>query len=236
VLVFNGIGQLNPIPLESVEYRLYGPEYSDILSSGSTVTFFNFFTTSCSTLGLTLDTTNATDYNITFTMSSDELLIDVMDKMAASLVHGFYIDTDSSTLYLLDLLKDDGTTLTFNEHDHLISTEYSGPTPIALFQNADETLAGAYSHGTNYTVRGGYQTNTTYMQAQLARAKTILDKHEIVVTIPIEDNTIKYGQKITWTDTTRINDLTVTMWAREMNYMLSDDEERLVIKGEGAIT
>ncbi len=232
VVILEGTGQLKELALTNVPYDIYSPSFSDTISAGDTDTFFNYFSAAAATLGLTLNTDLATDADITFTLSRDKLLIKVLDEMTEGLNHAFHIT--SNTLFLIDLLKDDGTSTNIDEFD-IIASDYSAPIPYSLFKNGDETLDGDFPYGKEFSVSPSYQTTPADMQIQLSRTKEILDKYFITLRVPFDAYSIEYGNKLTWTDTSRIQPINVTMWAREFNYAIDAGEEILVIQGEGEI-
>jgi len=232
--IVDATGQLASISEEEIEYDLYKDEYDYEVSSGYTGTLIGYFTWACdsSRLNLTLDSSKATDYNVGFTFSDARQVLDVMDSVANDTNHGFYIE--NSTLYLIDLANTNNT-VDLTEYEFVKAT-YSGPVPYSVLKSGDTSITGTYPHGDELSVNYMFSTNTSYITAQLTRLKTIMDKYWITIEMPIEFNTIKYGDKVTWTDTNIYESISIEMWAREFNYTFDEGTEKVVIRGEGNIT
>jgi hypothetical protein len=236
--IIDATGVLAGIGLTTVEYDVYGPDdYDTTTDAGTTAsndTLVDYFTWACHAdrLNLTLDSTKANDYDISFTLSSDKQIIDVLDQLAYDCNHAFYID--GSTLYLLDLTENNGTSA-LTEFD-FIEAVYEAPVPYSLFKGGDFSVAGTYPQGKEYSISHFFHSTQANVEAQLTRTKTLLDKWWITVKMPIGENDIAYGERLTWTDESRYLDLDISMNAREFSYQLDAGRELLVIEGEGTVT
>lgn len=128
--VFEGTAYLQNINRDGISYQLHGNNYTnevtDYLYSG---TLNAVFTTACSTLGLTLNTAyaRATSPTVYWQTSGTTKLIDNLSAIAESFSHRFYIQ--AGTLYLVDTLLDNGTTLALTEFD-VFPSSYTRPSPL----------------------------------------------------------------------------------------------------------
>ena len=130
VMLFDGTAYLSTIERENVSYSLYGnditTEVADYLYSG---TLNSVFTAACTALGLTLNTDYAriTSPTIYWQTSGTTKLIDNLSTIAESFSHRFYIQ--SGVLYLVDVLRDNGATLSLTEFD-IFPSSYTMPDPL----------------------------------------------------------------------------------------------------------
>lgn len=128
--VFEGTAYLQNINRDGISYQLHGNNYTnevtDYLYSG---TLNAVFTTACSALGLTLNTTyaRATSPTVYWQTSGTTKLIDNLSTIAESFSHRFYIQ--AGTLYLVDTLLDNGSALALTEFD-VFPSSYRRPAPL----------------------------------------------------------------------------------------------------------
>lgn len=219
-------------------YDLAPPEYSDVESSGaiSSSTLFDYFTTCCGAgrLNRTLNTTNATNCNISVTLSSDRDTIAVLHDLAESVNHTFY--DDGSTIYLLDALKDSGVSHAFDAGYGCTKGYpiHESPDIYSRFIGGAYSVAGSYANGDEFTRSFLHHTAQTDIEAQLTRAKTVLDKKWITAMFPLQNAvSVKFGDEIVITD--QENNETLTFIARNFNYSIAD-LQTIVIEGEGTVT
>ena len=235
VLIAESVGQLSDILPYGASYELYGDDYSDEVSSGATTALLTYFGNACTTLGLALDSSLATDYDVIFTLADSRLLIDVLDEMAEYCCHGFYIH--DGTMYLIDMAQDNGTVELDSRFDFFDDeVSYEAATPYSIYKGGAYAVTGTYPHGSEYTQSTLYHTGQAYIEAQLTRKKTLLDKWWITFNLPIGTNDISYGQKISFDDYSKYIPLRVDMWAREFNYTLETSMEKMTISGEGVVS
>lgn len=234
----NGTGILssqNGLSRTILEYDIYGPAYPQTTKTGYTGTLVGYFTWACAAgqLNLTLDASKATDCNVDFTFSDTRNIIDVLNNLAYDCNHLFYIE--NGTLTLIDMVIDNNV-ITLTEFD-FINAEYSGPsTPYALYKDGTNVLTGPYP-SSRHTFKASYFFSKTDadMLAQLTRTQAILDKMQISLKLPVGNNSIKFGDKLTFTDESRFRSFDVTMWARSFAYTIDNEEEVMTITGEGSI-
>jgi len=133
--LFEGTAYQKSIGRDSIKYDLYGPEsYATTVVDGVYDGTLNaVFTTACSTLGLTLNTTyaRATSPAVKYTATGEQKIIDNLSEIAAFFTHRFYIQ--SGTLYLIDCLLDNGSVLALTEFD-IFPSNYTTGNPYKKFQ------------------------------------------------------------------------------------------------------
>lgn len=233
--IASAAGQITEINATRANYDLYGPVLNHVTTPATfSGTLFNYFTTACgpSLLNLTLNTSKATDYNLSFTTTSDRQLIDLLDNIASDVNHGFYID--GTTLYLIDLAKDNSS-YTLTEFD-FIEAGYSGPVPYSIFKHSTFTVTGTYPNGTENSQSYIFHTVEADVKAQLTRLKTISDKWTLSLTLPLGDVFFKYGDKISWLDESKFGPINAVMNVREIGYSITDKKEVVSLKGEGTVS
>lgn len=152
-IIFNGTAHLSEISKDGVKYSLHGQSYALELSNTTWIddTLENVFTTYCggSYLNLTLNTTyaRASSPRVHKKVESGIVIIDMLSEFAESTNHLFYIK--GSTLYLVDMLLDNGTDITVDEFD-FFPVVYSNLQPIRRYHSKEireYTLAGTYGYG-----------------------------------------------------------------------------------------
>ena len=239
VEIWSGYAHRSRIGRESISYRMYGGGYADtIVSTALSNTLVQEFTTYCgaSHLNLTLDSTAARSPSPSISRassSSDEPTIDVLSEIAAATNHCFYIN--DGTLYLIDMLADNGTS-TLTEFDFL-PVEYEDPPPYPLFRSGAYSVTGSYDYGTVQDLGTEDDVGTSDVEDQLADSRTILERPTIRITRPIKaENIPTFGEKISFADdSTPPGSNSISGWLRVRNLRFSGDGEFLVIEGEGAI-
>ena len=240
VLLAETTGQLTGINRTSATYNLFGEEYATTTDTGSAGgtndSLVDYFTWAVdpTRLNLTLDSSLATDYAMDFTLTNERPIIDILDELADFHCHGFYIE--DGTLYLIDMEQNNGTKILEGRYDFFTDeVGYQAPKPYSIFKGGEFSVTGAYPNGDEFTQSKVYSTAQAEVEAQLTRKKTLLDKWWITFNLPIGDNTIDYGQKITFSDISKFIELDVVMWARDFYYTLDSGMEKLTIAGEGTI-
>lgn len=154
VTIFTGTAHRAEINREGIKYELHGPSYSSALTAKTWIdgTLNSVFTTYCgaSYLNLTFNSTyeRATSPAVYGVFDSDTTVIEMLSALAEATNHLFYIS--GSTLYLVDMLLDNGTAVDVDEFD-FFPVEYSDTQPFKLFQtegvNRTYRLAGTYAYG-----------------------------------------------------------------------------------------
>lgn len=231
-----------------------------ISGTGEDTTLKDIFEWACQSSILNLSFVHTYDRsispNINYWLSSQELIIDFLSNIASSNTHLFYIK--SSTLYLVDLLLDNGSR-TITEWDYF-KAPYSYPAPTSKITATWQMReAGSWSDPTNTEPAAVYvkeiekthsvESSYTYGEDQTVDPYTdvrddidilidnILDiRHRLRsdITIPLQGNLPVPGEKITWTDESFFDDLTLWIRARDITYDF--DNEEITISGEGGVS
>lgn len=153
VEIFTGRAHRTAITRESVKYDLFGKSYSNAITATTWIddTLSAVFTTYCgaSYLNLTLNTdyARATSPSVYREIEADTLIIDMLSDFAEATHHLFYIS--GTTLYLVDMLLDNGTDLEVDEFD-FFPVEYSDAQPYRRFMTEavrKYSLASSYGYG-----------------------------------------------------------------------------------------
>ncbi|MDX9833007.1 MAG: hypothetical protein RBU35_22245 [Anaerolineae bacterium] len=128
--LFEGAAQLDRITSEGVVYALRPLDEFDAETDEVEYkdTLVNIFTAACTTLGLTLDATDARPISpgISYVAKGKQLLIDSLDHMARWACHRFWVH--DGTLYLSDILTPHGTDISLTSRD-IESSEYAWNQP-----------------------------------------------------------------------------------------------------------
>jgi len=200
-------------------------------------------------LDLTYDSTYArgTSPDVNFWASSQEVLIEFLDGLASFFSHLFYIK--SSTLYLVDMLIDNGTrTLTEND---FMDVEYKYKTPVRILESGWQTRAAvtetigqyvkttdnetfkasAFPYGRKISVTP-YHDAKADIDTALDNILTILHKPYCPISIPVQGSLPVPGEAVSWTDTAPAQDLEISIRARTISYDFDNDEVKII--GEGA--
>lgn len=197
-IIFEGYGTPTDFDREGAEYSLYTPEYATTILKDTvqTGTLLSLMTSYCTTLGLTLDSSNArsTSPAVDYTPSSDTQLIDLMSEMCAFFAHGFKII--GGTLYLHDMLAT-GTATAISEFD-MLPCSYGKAEKYTLFKCGDFSIAGGSSYGDEFSVSTAYHTAEANVESALTDIKTI-----------VESDTADIKTFINLTDATVLDDLSV---------------------------
>lgn len=233
--LFTGIAHLSQLDIGQVKYDLYGPSYITT-TAGATAfndTLVNVVTALCggAHLNLTLDSTAARgpSPNVNFTVSGDQLDIDLVSAIAAFYTHLIYIS--GSTLYLVDMLGDNGTE-TITEFDYLQGTTYEYQTPVSLARAGDRAQASGYPYGNELTLAAYHDTGANVDDC-LDDIMTVLHKPRVRLKMPLLGSLPVPGKKISWTDESLAVDTDMYIRTRSVRYDF--DREEITVEGEGAI-
>jgi hypothetical protein len=181
VTIFDGYGTPEQFDHEGVEFTLYSTGYTATIAEDATQTgtVLSLMTSYCSTLGLTLDSTHArsTSPAVSYTPSSEELMIDVMDEMCAFFTHGFRII--DGTLYLFDMLTT-GDIAEVTEFSMQEAT-YGKAEPLIEVTCGDYSVSGSSTYGDDVSISTAYHTTGAAINAALTNIKTVLEKDVVEI-------------------------------------------------------
>jgi hypothetical protein len=162
VTIFSGVAHRTGIAEDGPRYAIYGPSYSNEMASDTLVdgTLLEVFTTYCgaSYLNLTLSHTydRATSPQVYRKVPAGSSIIDMLSEFAEATNHLFYIS--GSTIYLVDMLIDNGSEKAVTEDD-FSPPEYTDQPPYRRFSaegigviwggvKQQYSVAGTYAYGT----------------------------------------------------------------------------------------
>jgi hypothetical protein len=200
VTIFSGSARLGDYDRYGFGYILHRPEIPETIAEGTAYndTLVNVATSLCTTMGLTIDATNAraTSPAVLHTTSADILAFDLLSDMLAFFSHGAEIV--GTTLYLYDMLGT-YTATELTEFDFL-PANYRKESPYSLFSASEtETLAGTDENGDTYSVTP-YHTTSGNIQTALADIKTIMEQDIAMVPMKQDATKPRIIDKISLTD------------------------------------
>lgn len=234
VIIFDGYGTPTEYDREGVSYELTTPEYSATISKGAvqTGTLLSLITSYCSTLGLTLDSSNSrsTSPSVDYTPSSDVQLIDLMSDMCAFFTHAFKVT--GGTLYLYDMLAT-GTAKHISEFDMQPCT-YGKAKPIHTVKCGDISISGSSSYGSEYSVSTAYHTTESLVEDALTNIKTIIEKDVAEIETMIDQTSIVVLDDLTVFDESTVNETSLD--AKAVSTLYNFDDYTLSIEAIGVVS
>jgi len=232
-----GMAHISKYTKKGVFYNLYGPDYDEEIADATAYndTLNNVITAILTSIAEinSVDTTYARTVspNVTYTVSGDQLAIDLASAIAAFYSHMPYIIGD--TAYLIDMKKDNGTPIALGYK--YMSPAYSRFKPVAIARSGDFSRTSAYTYGKEISITQ-YHTTEANVNTALDDIIATLNMPRATVTIPLRDlSAIPLpGQKITWTDDKLVQDTDAWIRARILKYKLFD--EYIEVEGEGGMS
>lgn len=238
-VMFDGTAHRERIKRDGIEYQLYGQSFTasvtDHVYSGSLV---DVFSDACTALGLTLNSSAArsTAPAVDYTAKGEKLIIDNLSDISAFFSHCFYIQ--SGTLYLIDMLADNGSTI-LTEFD-IFPSVYNDPTPVtsvkATVLSTEYSVAGSSGYGgssAEVSISPVCHTAQANIETALSDIKTIIERPSMQLIKPLSEPPA-IGQRINITDESTWKPLNV--WARVRSITWDFDQEQCVIEGEGGLS
>lgn len=233
--LFEGIAHRAGINRERIKYDLYGPEFTTTTANATAFndTLINVMTALCGVthLNLTLNSSAARSPspNVLHTVSGDQLDINLASDICAFYSHCFYII--SSTLYLVNMLADNGTQA-ITEFEYF-PTDYDDLDPVSLIRAGTFSRTSSYPYGREISETLYHDTQAN-AEACLDNILAILHKPRARLRMPLLGSLPVPGKKISWTDTAQGVDTDMYIRARTIQYNFVDEE--ITIEGEGEIT
>lgn len=236
VLLFAGTGHTSGLDRQSNEYELFGEEIDvTVTDEVFNDTLVNIFTTytggSYLNLLLNTDAARASSPAVKYTSSGERQLLDVLSDIAKFFTHSFYIQ--DGTLYLIDMLADNGST-TITEFDFK-PIKYIDPVPVSVVAGDQYSVNGSYSYGDVVSISPVCHDTQANIETALGDIKTLLESRGANITIPI--NRIDYpviGEKLSWTDESFDQD--IDMFIRAHGIIYDFDRYEFTVEGRGSIS
>ena len=187
--------------------------------------------------------------DVNFWANSQMPLIDFLSDLCAFFTHLFYVKL--GTFHLVDLGEDNGSR-TLTEYE-FIYAEYKYNPPVAIIRAiwqtraaVDETIGkyikttdhetfqeSIYPYGEDMTVTPYHDTKAN-IETALAAILVILHKPYCEITLPMQGDLPDPGEKISWTDTQTVEDISAVIRCRTSTYDPDMNEARII--GEGSIS
>lgn len=190
-------------------------------------------------LNLTPVTTlaRATSPQLVYTVPSDILLVDLLEKMCKYHTHFFEIDESTGTLTLVDMFASNGTQ-TLTEYD-IFPPNY--PTPAAVKEISDGKQGGvrvqtSETNGSVLTLEP-FESNTTNITTAFNLAKILVERDQVVVAVPLDDVLPVMGKQSGFINTTGVrHPLDVTLYTRKIDFDFSFGKRgKAVLSGDGTL-
>lgn len=233
VLILEGTAHLKDIERDHIKYDIYATEYKDKVTDASySGTLESVFSTACTTLGLTLDSTYArtTSPNVSYIAKGEKVLVDNLSDMARFFSHLFYIE--GTTLYLIDMLLETQT-VNISEFD-IYPSGYTYGKPVSIFKTGNDateaSVDGSYSYGDEDSISPQCHTAVANSETALADRKTILERPRVPLKFPLDD-IYKPGTKLILLDESKSIPLSVEAKVRSVIYNF--DSHECIVDGEG---
>jgi hypothetical protein len=214
-------------------------------------TLADLFDWGATALGLTLDTTKARSPSpsIGFWLDEQTQVLDVLRRASEACGHCFY--TTSTSIYLIDMLTDNGTG-TLTEFDYFTAT-YSALFPAAIFEvtrvvreavndgmgaHVLETekplrIASSYRYGRTIRVEEWSESQSD-VKSWLGDTQDIYEKYQVTVSVPLSGSLPVPGKKYTVEDSNLITATTITFRVRSCS--VDFFKEIVTLSGDGTIT
>jgi len=236
VTLFEGSSHTSGLDRQSNDYDVFGEDYdTTVTDEVFNDTLVNIFTTYTggSYLNLTLDTTAARSPSpaVKYTASDENVLVNVLSDIAKFFSHSFEIR--GSTLYLVDLLADNGTQ-SLTEFDFK-PAQYRDPEPISLLSGGGFSVTGSSPYGSQVDISPVCHDTQSNIEDALDNILTIKESRGVELAIPMETSKVPVvGQGNTWLDESFDQDLNANM--RTHGIVYNFDSYEFVITGRGTLS
>jgi hypothetical protein len=188
-------------------------------------------------------------YNVAYACSQSILTIDLIDQLCQNFCHIFYIV--GTTGYLVSMTVDNAVngTLALTEYDFLASPKYIYKSPICKMSsdtymypnwssNPTTAFPVSYYSGYSYGSEASITSNSfdsTNLWYNLQSIVTLENQMRISIQIPMKAGYFPVpGQRITFTDTSTLGNLTGWLRVRKMQYDFS--KYVITVEGEGGVS
>jgi hypothetical protein len=235
---FNAVCYRKEIGEFNIKYAVISYESEATVTAGAiSDTLVNVFDNYCdSSLGLTLDSTLArsTSPSVSFTVDTEQNLLQFMSEMAAYFTHMFYIDTQTSKLYLVDMFNDNGTRQLVERDMFRTGVSYRNKLPVSSAVVDTDARFSSYPMGRTINLSKKFSASPN---DDLDNIISICNLEDVTTVIPI-DNT--YGvpapqERITWVDSLLYIQTNATMNVHGMKIDFNADQLRITVSGKGTV-
>lgn len=222
-----------------------------ISGTGSATTLVEIFTWACgaSYLNLSLTSTLAAAFTVSYWATSQKTLVSFLDELCAYACHLFYVNGDD--LYLVSMAEGNGTDIELTENDFFPSKiMFAQPVSVLkttwIERNAveetigkyiketsnEESATGTHPYGNEETTEC-FQSVRASIQAALAAIYGYMASVRWETSIPLESTFPVPGQKVVALDESMGQAINITIHARDIEY---DFDRRIIrLSGEGSI-
>lgn len=235
-VIFEGTAHLSSIERDSVKYDTYAKAYDTKVTDESySGTLESIFLSACTTLGLTLDSSNARIVSpaVNYTATGEKILVDNLSDIARFFSHLFYIQEE--ILYLIDMLLETET-VNLTEFD-IYPSGYTYNKPVSIFKTGSDSteasIDGSYSYGDEDVISPQCHTAVNNSEAALSDRKLIIEKPKILLKFPL-DNVYRAGTKLVLIDESKEITLNVAATVRSVTWNF--DTYECVVEGDSVFT
>ena len=217
-----------------------------ISGTGNMTTLNEVFSWAAGEMGLSYENVHGGDVSLNCVITSQQLMVDLLNSLAYYCNYQFYIKSD--TIYLIDMNQDNGEQ-EIEEFD-FVEIAYEWPMPIKKysatwtlkeFDATTVTLIDDPQEVETYTTSSvgdeititPYDESITDVTAKIAIIAAQDTKVIIALSLPL-DRLPSIGEKITFTD--RKQQHNISGYLRVRSYSLNYSSKTLDIKGSGEIT
>ncbi len=236
VQLMAGTAHRAEIRRDGIAYDLYGREYGGRFtdhSYGNTVSGLFANNIASADPSLTADTGLADPDSapyILYVDTGDQVVIDSLSRTCAVAAHLFYIQ--GTTAHLVDMFTDNGS-MELTEFDFFPSS-YTDQGPLATCRCGDTSLACSWPYGREVSVSPVFNTSdTAEITTGLERIRQILEAPLLTLKAPITATVPKFGQRVSWTDSSQWSPLSA--WMRVRSIVWDFDRAQVVLRGEGGL-
>jgi hypothetical protein len=221
--LFNGKLALVSFDEKTVEYTPYIESYTMQVSSGTnlgaygaTNSLLDFMGAAATALGLNFNgSTVAPVPSISHTTSTKQLLIDIVDQVAAYFSHVVWIS--GGTLFLRDMEYENGTLNLISMNDYLRGVMYNRDLPVNDVSAGSVQYFGTeYPYGVSYSLGSSFNNDEGY----LATVYGYMNKQQISLPVPAESvmGEFAVGKTVVFYDGRLPVESSCAMYIRGMEY------------------
>lgn len=206
-------------------------------------------------LNLTYDNTyaEAPSPSVEYWEATQRTMLNFLSEISAYFSHMFYIDENSGTLYLIEMIVANGTrtltafdkfedsvTYTNNDYTYQVKTNWIERQAVSDATgnhvkdfDMEESVISSFEFGKVVAVNT-FQATRSDINDQLTKILTTLNMPIVQIKIPIENFSSAPGEEISYVDQQLVTDLNVTFYVDSIKYDF--DEDKIELSGRGILT